>query len=99
MKLPLDKDVIITELQDQINLGLNFIRTRRQKWRDNLAKYVDQDKEDGKVGVNTLYASTQLYVAIKYSDELSVLAKPRKFGDEEYADNITNLAEFDYDEM
>lgn len=79
MNLPLDKDVILKELADQINLGLNFMSTRRQKWRDNLSKYVDQDKEDGKVGVNTLYASTQLYVAIKYSDELSVLAKPRRF--------------------
>lgn len=99
MKLPLDKGVIIKELSDQINLGLDFIRTRREKWRSNLSKYVDQDKEEGKVWVNTLYASTQLYVAIKYSDELSVLAKPRKFWDEEYADNITNLAEYDYSEM
>lgn len=99
MKLPLDKDVILNEISDQITLGLNFIRTRREKWRNNVAKYVDQDKEDGKVWVNTLYASTQLYVAIKYSDELSILAKPRKFWDEEYADNITNLAEYDYTEM
>jgi len=79
MKLPLEKDVILTEISDQITLGLNFMRTRREKWRNNIAKYVDQDKEEGKVGVNTLYASTQLYVAIKYSDELSVIAKPRKF--------------------
>ena len=99
MKLPLDKEVIIQEIADQINLGLNFVRTRREKLRNNIAKYVDQDKEDGKVGVNTLYASTQLYVAIKYSDEISVLAKPRKFWYEEYADNITNLAEYDYSEM
>lgn len=99
MKLPLDKETLIKEISDQINLGLNFIRPRREKWRINLSKYVDQDKEEWKVGVNTLYASTQLYVAIKYSDELSVLAKPRKFGDEEYAENITNLAEYDYTEM
>ena len=99
MKLPLDKEVIIQEIADQINLGLNFVRTRREKLRNNIAKYVDQDKEDGKVGVNTLYASTQLYIAIKYSDEISILAKPRKFWDEEYADNITNLAEYDYSEM
>lgn len=99
MALPLPKDELLKEIQDQITLGLNFILPRRQKWRDNLSKYVDQDKEDGKVGVNTLYASTQLYVATKYSDELSVLAKHRKFGDEEYADNITNLAEYDYNEM
>lgn len=49
MKLPLDKGVIIKELSDQINLGLDFIRTRREKWRSNLSKYVDQDKEEGKV--------------------------------------------------
>lgn len=99
MALPLDKDILIKEISDQINLGLNFIRPRREKWRLNLSKYVDQDKEEGKVWVNTLYASTQLYVAIKYSDELAVLAKPRKFWDEEYAENITNLAEYDYNEM
>jgi hypothetical protein len=46
MKLPLDKDVILKELQDQINLGLNFMLNRRQKWRENISKYVDQDKED-----------------------------------------------------
>ena len=49
MKLPLDKDVLLKELSDQVSLGLNFMRTRRQKWRDNLSKYVDQDKEEGKV--------------------------------------------------
>lgn len=49
MKLPLDKDVILNEISDQITLGLNFMRTRREKWRNNVAKYVDQDKEDGKV--------------------------------------------------
>lgn len=97
-RLP-DKDSVLKEIQDQIALGLNFIQPKRQIFRNNISKYVDQDKDDEKIGVNTLYASTQLYTAIKYSDELSVIAKPRKFGDEEYAENITNLAEFDYEEM
>ena len=48
MKLPLDKDEILKELSDQISLGLNFMRTRREKWRMNLSKYVDQDKEEGR---------------------------------------------------
>jgi len=99
MKLPLPKDEILKELQTQISMWLDFMRSRREKWRMNISKYVDQDKEEWKVWVNTLYASTQLYIAIKYSDELSVIAKPRKFWDEEYADNITNLAEYDYSEM
>lgn len=94
-----NKENILKEIQDQIALGLQFMNPKREIFRNNISKYVDQDKDDEKIGVNTLYASTQLYVAIKYSDELSVLAKPRKFGDEEYAENITNLAEFDYKEM
>lgn len=94
-----DKDSVLKEIRDQIRLGLDFMSSKRQKFREDLSKYVDQDKDDEKVGVNTLYASTQLYTAIRYSDELSVIAKPRKFGDEEYAENITNLAEYDYKEM
>jgi hypothetical protein len=94
-----NKEDILKEIQDQITLGLNYIQPKRDIFRNNIEKYVDQDKDDDKIGVNTLYASTQLYAAIKYSDEISVIAKPRKFGDEEYADNITNLAEFDYKEM
>ena len=94
-----NKEEILKEIQDQITLGLNFILPKRQIFRNTISKYVDQDKDEDKIGVNTLYASTQLYTAIKYSDELSIIAKPRKFGDEEYADNITNLAEYDYKEM
>lgn len=49
MKLPIDKDILLKEIADQINLGLNFVRPRREKLRNNIAKYVDQDKEEGKV--------------------------------------------------
>lgn len=94
-----EKDEILGEIQNQIRLGLDFMSAKREKFRNDLSKYVDQDKDDDKIGVNTLYASTQLYVAIRYSDELSVIAKPRKFGDEEYAENVTNLAEYDYKEI
>lgn len=95
----LNKQEILKEISDQIKLGLYYILPKREIFRDNISKYVDQNKDDEKIWVNTLYASTQLYTAIKYSDELAVIAKPRKFWDEEYADNITNLAEFDYKEM
>ena len=95
----MDKETILKEIQDQIKLWLDYIRPKRQIFRNNISKFVDQDKDDDKIWVNTLYASTQLYTAIKYSDELAVIAKPRKFWDDEYAENITNLAEFDYKEM
>lgn len=95
----LDREEVLNEIKNQITLWLDFVSEKREIFRNNLDKYVDQNKDDEKIGVNTLYASTQLYTAIKYSDEISVLAKPRKFGDEEYADNITSLAEYDFREI
>lgn len=95
----MDKELILKEIQDQIKLGLDYMSPKRQIFRDRLIKYVDRNKDDEKVGVNTLYASTQLYIALKYQDELNVLIKPRKFGDEEYADNLTDLAQYDRKEM
>lgn len=99
MKLPLEKDKILKELQDQIKLGKDFIEPKVEIWLNNLDKYVDQNKDDEKVGVNTLYSTSQLYTALRVSDEISVIAKGRNFGDELYADNITSLAEFDFEEL
>lgn len=98
-KSGIDREATLKEIQSQIRLGLDFMNPKRQIFRNNISKYVDQDKDDDKIWVNTLYASSQLYTAIKYSDELAVIAQPRKFWDEEYAENITDLAEYDYKEM
>jgi len=89
----------ITQIQNEIWMGLDFIETKRDIWRERLDKYVDQNKDDEKIGVNTVYATMNLWLAIRYTDETSVVIKPRKFGDEEYADNLTSLASFDFDEM
>ena len=93
------KQEYLPQVQQEIRAGLDFVNTKRQILRDRLVKYVEQNKDTEKVGVNTIYATMQLYMAIMYSDELSVIVEPRKFGDEEYADNLTDLASFDYDEM
>ena len=95
----INKEDFLQEIQSQINLSYNFVQQKRVIFRDRLDKYIDQNIDDDKIGVNTLYAMVNLSIAIKYSDEISVLCKPRKFGDEEYADNLTALAKFDHEEM
>lgn len=88
----------ILEIKNEINEALDFIQAKRVVWRDRLVKYVDQDKDEDKIGVNTIYSMMQLGLSIKYSDETSVIILPRKFWDIEYAANLTSLAEFDFDE-
>lgn len=92
-------DNFLQQVRQEINDWLDYTRAKREKIRDRLVKYVDQDKEEDKIWINTIYSVMQLGLAIKYSDETSVIVMPRKFWDEEYADNLTDLAKFDFDEM
>lgn len=93
----------VIELQEQvkaeIKMWLDFVQNKRQIFRDRLVKYIDQDKSPDKIWVNTIYSYMNLWIAIKLTDESQVLFKPRQFGDEEYAENLTNLASYDYEEM
>lgn len=89
----------LKQVQDEIKMGLDYVSTKRQIIRNRLIKYIDQDKDQDKIGVNTIYSIMQLWLAIRYSDETSVIVMPRKFWDEEYADNLTDLAKYDFDEM
>lgn len=88
-----------TQIKKEIALWLEYIQPKREIFRDRLVKYVDQDKTEGKVWINTIYAMVNLWIAIKLKEKSSVVFRPRQFGDEEYAENLTNMADFDYTEM
>ena len=92
-------DWLQEQIKQEVGLGLEFIQPKREIFRDRLVKYIDQDKEVWKIWVNTIYAMVNLWIAIKLKDKASVVFRPRQFWDEEYADNLTALAEFDYTEM
>lgn len=90
---------ILEQVKSEVNFGLSYVQTKRQTWRDRLALYVSQNKAKDKISINTIYASTQLHIAVNYSDELVALWEGRWIGDEEYADNINKLCEFDKEVM
>lgn len=92
-------DQLKEQAKSQINAWLEFIEPKRETFRQRLSKYIDQDKPEDKIWVNTIYSYINLWIAIRQSDKANVLFTPRKFWDEEYSDNLTSLAEFDYDEM
>jgi hypothetical protein len=45
----LNKQEILKEISDQIKLGLYYILPKREIFRDNISKYVDQNKDDEKI--------------------------------------------------
>ena len=56
------------ELQD----SYNYTELKRQKKRDQLKLYVNQDKEPERISDNSLYSSMQSWMAATTSDQKSV---------------------------
>lgn len=90
---------LLEQVKNEIRFWLDAIWTKRQIFRDRLHLYIEPNKEEWKISNNTLYAMVQLFQAINYEDQLSVIFMPRKFWDEEYAENLTDVAKFDQEEM
>jgi hypothetical protein len=90
---------VLEQVQKEILYGLDSDSTKRDIFRRRLKKYIEINKDKDKVSVNVIYAMMQLHLAICTSDELTAAFKPRGIGDEEYAENLNNLAAFDRDEM
>lgn len=95
----MDIEWLKSQAKIQIQMWLDFINPKREIFRERLVKYIDQDKQEDKIWVNTIYSLMNLWIAIRQSDEANVIFMPRQFGDEEYADILTSLAKYDYDEM
>lgn len=90
---------MLTQIQHEIEYGLSAVEQKREIFRERLHKYIEPSKEEDKISDNTLYATTQLFCAVNYEDKLSAMFVPRRFWSEEYAENVTDLAKYDEDEM
>ena len=51
-------DNFLAQVRQEINDWLEYVRAKREVIRNRLVKYVDQDKDDDKIGVNTIYSSS-----------------------------------------
>ena len=64
-----------------------------------LKLYNNQKRDKSAVGDTTLFTVMQTVIASLYIDTLDVKFEGREDGDEETAENLNQMAEFDYDEM
>lgn len=93
------KEEIIKQIQDQYNESIQFTRLKREifKRRDKLNVGI-KDQQD-KVYVRLVYATVDTLNALEYSDERSVIFNGRQVGTQDYADNVNNVAKYDYEQM
>jgi len=95
----LSKETILTQIQAEKKLSDNVFQPKREILRRRISLVNWQDKAIDKVNINTAAAQINTYIALSYADELKVSFSPRSIGDDEIAANVTNLAEFDFEEM
>ena len=95
----IDKEEFLIQIQDEIALSRSFTGQKRDLLRTNVMKYIDQTIDDEKIPMNTAYASINLDIAIEMMDTKNPIFTPRGIGDDEIAENLTDVAQFDYKEM
>lgn len=95
----IDKEEFLIQIQDEIALSRSFTGQKRDLLRTNVMKYIDQTIDDEKIPMNTAYASINLDIAIEMMDTKNPIFTPRGLGDDEIAENLTDVAQFDYKEM
>ena len=98
-KETLDKGEFLVQIQKEIQISKSFTSAKREILRDNVSKYIDQTVDDEKVPMNIAFASINLDIAVDMMDTKTPIFSPRWVGDDEIAENLTDVAQFDYKEM
>jgi len=94
-----DYKVLAKQCAAEYILAWKNQKPKKDEWEIRLKLYNNQKRDKSAVGDTTLFTVLQTVLASLYTDRLSVTFEGREDGDEETAENLTSMAEFDYDEM
>lgn len=92
-------DDILRQIESEFRQCETSTLTKRYKFRDRLATYMNSVKPQEKVTVNLTYSNMQALIATELSDELSIEFLHREHSDYDQAQNWNKIAEFDKEEM
>lgn len=94
-----DYSALIAQIETEVKVAEDFIRPKWDEWAIRLKLYNNQRRDKLAVGDPLLFSIFQTVLASLYDDKMSVEFGARERGDEEQAENLNALADFDYDEM
>ncbi len=90
---------LIKQIQSEYSISYFFMKPKWDEWALRLKLYNNQKRDKSAVGDPLLFTIHQTVLASLYTDRLSVTFEHREDGDEDTAENLNDLALFDYDEM
>lgn len=90
---------LLEQVESEYQIAWWFMKPKIDEWAIRLKLYNNQKRDKEAIGDPLLFTIHQTVLASLYSDRLAVDFLGRESGDEEVAENLNSLAEFDYDDM
>ncbi len=90
---------LIKQVESEYKAGYYYMKPKWDEWALRLKLYNNQKRDKLAVGDPLMFTVLQTVLASLYDDTLLATFDPRESGDEEVAENLNDLAVFDYDEM
>lgn len=94
-----DFSTIIKQIEGEYQLSWWFMKPKWDEWALRLKLYNNQKRDKSAVGDPLLFTIHQTVLASLYDDQLMVAFEGREDGDQDTAENLDSMAEYDYDEM
>jgi hypothetical protein len=94
-----DFKTLIEQIDAEYQLSWWYMKPKFDEWGLRLKLYNNQRRDKEAVGDTLLFTIHQTVLASLYGDQLLASFLGREAGDEDVAENLGDMAEFDYDEM
>lgn len=94
-----DWSTLIAQIDSEYKVAYDFMKPKLDEWALRLKLYNNQKRDKQAVGDPLMFTAHQTVLASLYSDRLSQEFEAREEGDEEVADDLNALAQYDYDYM
>lgn len=79
--------------------GWWYLKPKWDEWQLRLKLYNNQKRDKESVGDTTMFSVFQTVLAALYQDRLAASFSPREIGDDEQAENLDLVADYDYEIM
>lgn len=90
---------LIDQIDAEYQLSWWYMKPKFDEWGLRLKLYNNQRRDKEAVGDTLLFTIHQTVLASLYGDQLLATFEGREAGDEDVAENLCDLAQFDYEEM
>lgn len=90
---------LLEQIETEYQLAWFYMKPKFDEWGLRLKLYNNQRRDKEAVGDPLLFTIHQTVLASLYNDQLQASFMGREEGDADVAENLGDLAEFDYDEM